>query len=557
MLTIKADGQTIDLPEDFSITLNGKSPIFNDIGDFSYPCKVKYSLRNATIFKFLNRVECTSNPYHEFDGEVMWDGITIAAGRLKVKIGNSLGFEFQIYPNEGDFYYAIKDKLLRQIDYGSRFNAAMPDAIVTFANSIIGQSYPQSPVTFPMIFDDTYLDPVPEDEELWYINRYEKRVHEPTYRLHHLTAAGNWNIIVPMLFYRYVLDCIFKNLGYVYKDEFFSANPAFNSMVLFNSKNSHAEAIDEEVYIRYNLHVPDITLKDFFLGQETFFNVRNFVNRATKTVTLKSVTQILSSVGSIDISKKVLSVSVEMEDQVPGYLVKMELDGGDTGQAEFSQVQEDFMKLFKGCVDTFNNLPAFPDAVIGQVFLVQDENIFYQFNIDLIWHPYYRRYLNLNLFSQMINGNISNATELTSAFSTLLNYSQLYGFSFGDTVGCGNKGEEWADIKPRVFFSIYKPATPSTFGGSMQSYSDIPGNISLPYCCPKNPYLLYYKDYLDWLIKTKAVKINAQCSFLDLRDIDYSKKYSIDGVNYLIKDYQVTLKKEQISSTTFTAYVCP
>ena len=47
MLSILIADQSLDLSDDFSISLNLKSPIFNDVGDYSFPFKVPSTPRNV------------------------------------------------------------------------------------------------------------------------------------------------------------------------------------------------------------------------------------------------------------------------------------------------------------------------------------------------------------------------------------------------------------------------------------------------------------------------------------------------------------------------------
>ena len=557
MLSIKIEGKEIDLPNGFSITMNGKSPIFNDIGDYSYPVKANYTDKNASVFNFLNRVQNTSDPYKESSCEILNDDLIIISGLMKAKIGNQGGYEFQIFPNESNFYSIIKKLRLTQIDYGSEHMAISVDHLVGIANSYINRYYPDVNYGFPQIQDESYFDPPPDDPGLNFINHYERRGDESIFQLHTWTGdlESHYSVIIPMLYYRYVLDCIYKRLGYNYIDEFFSRNQLFNKMVIANAKNSHVYGGDEETYMRLNRHVPDIPLNDFFLGQERYFNVRNFVNQTTKTVKLKSVDEILFNPDYVDLSDKTLSVSVELEDFISGFLLKMELDDKDSSLARSSQVQDDFMKLFTGCANTLLELPGYPETPVDTIFLVLSEMKFYQFTNDLVWIQYYHPYINDNLISQMLNGNINGSQEVTTSFSALMNNFLLAGFSFGDPVGYGYLNTDWKEIKTRLCFNLFKPSVPH--GGAMIAYSDVPGDLSLVYCGNNNVYELNFRRFFDWMRGTKQVKITCIMSFLDLRDIDFSMKYRINGTNYLLKDYQVTLKTNEISPVTFTAYVCP
>lgn len=40
MLSLHIDNRPVELPPDFSVTMNLKSPIFGDVGSYSYPFKI-------------------------------------------------------------------------------------------------------------------------------------------------------------------------------------------------------------------------------------------------------------------------------------------------------------------------------------------------------------------------------------------------------------------------------------------------------------------------------------------------------------------------------------
>jgi hypothetical protein len=44
--------------------------------------------------------------------------------------------------------------------------------------------------------------------------------------------------------------------------------------------------------------------------------------------------------------------------------------------------------------------------------------------------------------------------------------------------------------------------------------------------------------------------------FRELKNFDFSKKYMIGGVKYLVKSIQVVLKKDRIMPATLECYVC-
>ena len=77
MLSILIADQPLDLTYDFSVSLNLKSPIFNDIGDYSFPFKVPVTARNMAILGWKNRVAASRSIYETCTGSFSWNGIVL------------------------------------------------------------------------------------------------------------------------------------------------------------------------------------------------------------------------------------------------------------------------------------------------------------------------------------------------------------------------------------------------------------------------------------------------------------------------------------------------
>ena len=62
MIEIQTNGQTLDLPDNFSIDIEDSNPIFNDRGSQSIPATVPASRRNIKILDFPTRLEAGVEP---------------------------------------------------------------------------------------------------------------------------------------------------------------------------------------------------------------------------------------------------------------------------------------------------------------------------------------------------------------------------------------------------------------------------------------------------------------------------------------------------------------
>jgi hypothetical protein len=160
-------------------------------------------------------------------------------------------------------------------------------------------------------------------------------------------------------------------------------------------------------------------------------------------------------------------------------------------------------------------------------------------------------YYTWNLFSQWVYKNKDQSID--TKFSSLMSenidpYNAII----------GNKRDEWESVTPKLLFIRWED------NGTENSRVSGRGFVTLNYLVthsllyPGENGLMnkYYKAYCDFRISTKLVKIVKQMEFRELNNFDFSKKYMIGGVKYLVKSIQVVLKKDRIMPATLECYVC-
>ncbi|MEI6174329.1 MAG: hypothetical protein WCR01_11315 [Bacteroidota bacterium] len=539
MLSLKIAGSLVELPPDFSVTMNFKSPIFNDTGSFSYPFNLPNSPRNAIQFGFRHRVAGTGSVYQEFDASCLWKGSPFFTGTAKLRVLNSNIFEGYILEGAGDFNYQVKNLNLRQIDFGEFAFASDLEAML-FINNGINKYYPDRPMCFPQIFNEFYLDPATEDFDQKFLNRHLNGV------ININTPAGNKNLIVPMLYVRYVLQCIFSQVGYTFDDCLFTSHPDYNKLVLFNSLSANSIMTDFSYSIQHiylNLHVPSVSLADFLKAISSFWNSSFFINTEKKTVKLIPTDSILLDDTCMEFSRKIVSMSIEPEDQVMGFSFKQELDGDDKVFNEETANEDANLKMRKGAVNNIDELPQFPIAEIGESRFVIDLN-------EYRWMSPLKTWMIGGGSEQFIFSRFSlkqPKDEISIGLSSLLSegFNEL-------ACSCGNSFSAYKDIKPRIFFAGYNNIDEPHYMFARNRTSA----FGLFYNQPNNPYIKYWKNYADFKMSTKLVKIVKQMEFSELKDFDFSKKYMINGIKYLVKDIQVVLKRDRIMPAILECYTC-
>lgn len=542
MLSLYVNGQAVELPEDFSISWNTQSPIFSDVGSYSYPFRLKYSTRTAAILGFRHRIENTTDPFLALPTELRWNGITFFNGTLKVRVANKDYFEGMIYEGDGDFYYKIKDMDLQNVDFGD-MTFANEDAAMTYINGCLNSSYPTRPVAFPWIHNDVYFDPPSVDPSQLDINLYW---YDGT-GIHKLTQDNNRTVIIPMLYFKYVMSKVFNHLGYTLDDQVLSEKADYNNLMLYNSVsiNSLMEEFSYNLtHWLFNLHVPRLSMKDFLKGFKTFFNSPLFIYPQSHVAKFLPVDTIIKSDDLVDFSRNIISLSTEMDDQIRGFTFKMSLDGDDAKQSEFLSIEEDYVGALKGAVENVSDLPLFPIGLIGELRWVHGSGHLYKC-FQNGW-----QIENTQIYKKLFSRYLYKSGEE----SIDIKFSSLSGAGNANTmpVECGNRMANWKNITPRLFF-----LDKGYIGDVLKHFGKCKtNNVTLFFNddYPRTLFDYYYKSYADFRIAAKPVKCVKQSDFLELRDLDFSIKHMIFGNRYLIKDRQVTIKRNKILPATYNMF---
>lgn len=543
MLSLKVNDQVLDLPDNFAITFNKKSPAFHDIGSYSYPFRIQNTLRNASILGFKHRIENATDPYLTFQVTLLWKNNVISSGIMKCQLAGRDYYEGTIYPDSGDFYYDLKNRFLNQFDYG-KIEFDTEDDAIDYFNECVDYYHPARKICFPEIFNDVYFEPPTTNSGLTYFNTYFLRQGTWDWKLLLLTPERlERTLLMPHLFFKYVIKVLFEGLGYKLVDQVFN-HADYNRLVVFNalSCNDLLEKIDYLVTsIQFNAHLPNLLIADFIKSVEMLWNVRFFIDNSRRVVKLVSMNDVMRAGETTDFSKNILGITLDLEEKINGYHMMMELDPDDEKFDDIKTDEDQILSFFRGAVQSLGNLPLWPIADFGEVRWVIDEESYYALNILKEWIALPISEITMNTQFLLGDGDISIVSNLSTLSSK------------GNNLQCGNKYENWKDIALRVFFvERYEISERVKTIGSQES-----DNFSLWFNGDKGLFKKYYEDYLYWRTTTKMVSIEKQMDFVELAELDFSRKYRINDINYLISEIQVTLMKNRIKPAKLICYTCP
>jgi len=550
MLDLQIDDKYIDLGDDFSFTMNLKSPIFNDLGSYSYPFKISNTSKNSKIFGFRHRIQSTTDVYKSNPGTFLWNGHPLFFGIVKMQTLDPKTLEGSIINSDSDFYAKAKKLNLNQFDYGDKTFATEVDAMWYLTNSK-DSKYPDYPFACPTIFNDLFFDPPTTDPDLQLYNDFHGGA-----RLWTLTTGGDRTIIIPMLYLPYVLSLISSQLGYKLTDELFTPDPELSRLVLYNSFNCNNGITSLISDLRFNNHIPGLLLIDFIGALEKYFCSATFIDGINKKIRIVPTKKIILDSSFIEFSKNILSIQTVLEDQGFGFVSQMDIDGDDP-KMEYIKDQDDKVKdKIKGSVKTFMDLPPWPIAQFLDIYYVEDEHKYYLKDSPTTWFWYYGTYSCQSMFF-FRDAKKEPQQTIETALSTL-NYRPPVPSVNPPIEGgliCGNKGDDWEKIVPRILFALPTLAINQIdYFTSGMNESD---NYSLFFPGAKGLFSKFWKEFLRFRLSTKLVKITKQMEFAELQNFDFSRKYMINGTKYLIKDIQVVLKKDMIMPAILECYPCP
>jgi len=540
MLSLEINGTALDLPKEFSLTLNLKSPMFNDIGDYSFPFKIPSTDRNKSILGWKHRIETVRNQYEFFDGILLFSGTVIFSGQVRIKEANLEFYEGALYVQNGSFNYKVKDAYLDELALGEKH---FTDEVVALAyyQNLRFSSYPQVDCQMPECFNFDYFDPQSTDAGL---NCYNRN-HGPGY-LDLYTQLGARTLLVPMFYLRFVINKVISLMGYSLEDEFFSKGKALSTIVIYNSFSVN------ELYwtikdLYYQVHMPHVKIGKFFTDIQKFFNCTFLVDDHLKIVRIVGNQDRLKSNSYVDFSSNIMALSNQTSDQIMGIKLSMTPDNDDKVYQELVSAESDFFNYLKASVDTYADLPGRPITSLFDLRYVISEDKWYQFgasgaNTWLEVSPSTFLYINF-MYGQPLE---NSKTEI--GICMVCPQDEVTG-------RVGNLGTDYAKIVPKIAFASLRETAGHDWKVSCNPYSD---EFRLIWYGSNGLFRKFHQDWYQWVCNSrKLIQITKQIDYFELKSIDFGTKYRIAGVNYLLSEIQVTLNMDCLKPAVIKAYCCP
>jgi len=577
MLALRCDDDYLDIGE-ISISLVLKSPILNDEdGSYSYNFSLPASNKNRKIFGFPHRIEGKNITQIEVPCTILFNGIQFLSGILLVTEANENQYECNFGAGKGEFNYQIRDKLMNEVYMGEDIHLPSLDPSNLNFNDIITKFYPEINFALFPIKNEEYIDstyyPVTAAGKMYnYMNYYFANPNIPD-------NSGFRFDITPFPYLAYFLDNIFKTFGYNNTNNPIAAHAELKKIVIFNV-HSKALVIPQTInpVVGLKEHLPDITISSFLKGLSSLFCLNYFFNNSTRRVTLKFFKDILKDKDVIDFSKNILSLpKIKYDSMNLSSSMKLMMNMDSSDQYASDNCKSIHKYNYRGSVNITTELP--PSNNTGDdIFYVILESSYYIWKYDDITQTMIWEYFCNELLPDYYIGNGENEITKETEVSTLLMKKEMDDNVLG-------QGKAWLIpvTKQNGYFQNFAGSFENICAGRLLFYrgifkdsndmdyplgsSDVydfswikisDANLALRWDGQYGLYENFWKDYIYWFLNiAKFVKFTKQLSPIELRNIDFSKKYRVNDQNYLLKEIRVTLTNKEIKVAEIDAYTCP
>ena len=369
----------------------------------------------------------------------------------------------------------------------------------------------------------------------------------PDGKLHKNTTDGQHRtILVPFLYLKFVLNKLAETFGYRLQDEFFTSSTELSRLVIYHSVNI-SEVLFGLQQVYYCRFLPKVKVSEFISGLEKWFNCSFHVDTKQRVVRIVSNKEVLLHSEVIEFSKHVLSISQEIPDPISGFRFLLGPDSGDKVYQDQLDQEKGITDYIKGAVQSFSDIPPYPFTLLGDIYYIIDTDSWWQLGVVSFLIQWVQLPIGPSLTDKFFYKWGDDKNKYETVFSSLSDKSGI--------VSCGNLGADNQKVTPRLFWV-------GMYGGYGSPYLlrglAYDTNFSLRYPGSNGLFNLYWKDWVGWMMNDrKSVKIEKQMDFIELKSIDFTKRYRINGINYLISEVAVTLNKSSIKSAQLKCFTAP
>lgn len=579
MIAITINSEALDLYENTSIRLEKSNPMFDFDsipGAIVFPFKIPHTARNLRLLKYPDTIMnvALDTP---FDAVLILAGLHYADAVLR--IDQVVVNESTIYLtlDAGDFLSLIKELSLKEIDLGQLQIGTTEFSLRAFMNQTTIDSWPnQAGVFFPFrneafvgedsytVFPGAHAPATPISPTCPILNYY----HAGTFEEWWAQFGETYGLSVkstnstPAIYIAHILQRICAHAGYsfegIFQDDQELAALVMQSLTLIRDDAS----ID---HVEINTLVPDIDLQIFLVAVRRLFCLSLDFSSKNQRVTFTAIRDILQADAKDDWTE-FASPEFKLDRRyAEEFHFDWTLDSNDA--ASVDEVQPTITFALKGSVADVASLPV--SAARDDIWLVIQEWRYYTWNgIDWIFYSHPLQPFGNSSAAKQVKSifspvamEFSEDTIPTDYFWDVIPPSRSWKIPYMSQEGTYTFAKRiTSEIKPRLLF--YRGMQPDTLGNDYPFASadttdgagNVVGNYALSWQDEAGIYETWWKDYVDFIYKTRLVTLSLDLEIAQIINLDFHRKKRINGVDYFINKLSTTITMDGISAVTAELY---
>jgi hypothetical protein len=466
MISITVDEELIDINDSASFSIGGRSPFTTPgelYGPKVYNVSALDSQRNARIFQFASLLNNTGRVKAYGNVQIRFADLLWKIGTLKLR-DFSGAYNFSFHSDAGDIEAKIKNRTLPGVDLGS----APSDLNVT-------DIYPAANhVYFTVKNPNFYGDKNPG----WsgYINLYDT----VNGRLYNHSDDGDSYAITPYPFLLYLLDTIFKDLGYFGITGDWTLDENIRRVVVYNNYDHRTGTIT------YNRHVPPVSVGSFLIDVAICFGVTFKVNPVTRLVEIVPITDWLSNQGYTDLNNRA-NRSYKLEPNAnDGFRFWMREDSSD---------------------ELTRNNPSWMDVRIGNG-------------------------------SELVETSASPLTMITEANPL----GGEWTIPQVDQAGSGPAFDLELEARGGLRFMLFDGMKTDSLGNAYPQGHYLRPGFSLRWSGADGIISRCYTEWMDWKSYTEYMERTVELTLVELLQLDTERKVMIDNLKWVVDEYEASIQ---------------
>jgi hypothetical protein len=380
------------------------------------------------------------------------------------------------------------------------------------------------------------------------------------------------NIFVPFPYLAYLIKRIAYHFNYAIMANPFEDELKYAVMINHYVENrflaNDAKMLAPSDSFNLQNHVPDWPVYEFLDQLCKLFGLGYEVNNELQTITFNYVDDIVKSEDYTDISEMIVSDPVVLfEKKIKGYRYQFEVPDNDK---QFDDVKSMEGINVLGTVDTLGELPStgqLNDAYFVNFF---DAYLVWGYNPDTYqfgWVFHSRHFV-----PEVTEG--SDHQEVKTSLCPLLQREKADQLSSGRvwTIPASYQPGRFEGT-PDTFQTDWQPGVVWYHGlhndGSFQPYPFASAGMydhndklinGVPFALAldgeNSVFEIKWKDYLDWRMNSKPVRVKIQPSLDFLRSFSFAKKVRFNGSNYLIAEIRGNIRRNGPEVFELTLLLC-